>query len=151
MYQNFRKTITDCRKTFSRHNDDYTKSSGRLQRTLIFQRCNNCGHIRWPLSIVCPKCSSQKAEWIQSEGKGRVYTYVVFHVPFHPDFNDKIPYIVAIIELKEGPHFLSNIIGCDHTQIQCDMEVEIVWEDVSYKISFQTSGHSIYLDKLKVK
>lgn len=117
--------------------DDYTKAFWKSckKHTLIFQRCNDCGHIRWPLSFVCPKCSSRKAEWVKSEGKGRVYTYVVFHVPFHPDFNDKIPYIVAIIELKEGPHFLTNIIGCDHTQIQCDMEVEIVWEDVSSDIN----------------
>jgi uncharacterized OB-fold protein len=64
-----------------------------------------------------------------------VYTYIVFHVPFHPEFGDRIPYVVAVIELKEGPHFLANLVQCDHTQIQNYMEVEIVWEDVSSEIN----------------
>lgn len=117
--------------------DDYTKAFWQSckKHILIFQQCNDCGHFRWPLSYVCPKCSSQKAEWVQSEGKGYVYTYIVFHTPFHPDFIGKTPYVVAIVELKEGPHFLAKIIGCNHTQIQCDMQVEVVWEDVSTEIS----------------
>ena len=95
--------------------DDYTRIFGEActQHALIFQRCHDCGHVRWPLSFVCPRCASQKVVWIQSEGKGRVYSYAVFHVPFHHELIDKIPYIVAIIELREGPHFLTNIIGCN--------------------------------------
>jgi len=117
--------------------DDYinTFREGCKEHTLIFQQCHDCGHVRWPMSFVCPKCASQKAQWIQSEGKGRVYTYVVFHVPFHPEFIDKIPYIVAIIELREGPHFLTNIVGCTGTQVKCGMEVEIIWEEASSRIS----------------
>jgi len=117
--------------------DDYTRIFGEActQHSLIFQRCHDCGHVRWPLSFVCPRCASQKAEWIQSGGKGHVYSYAVFHVPFHHKFIDKIPYIVAIIELREGPHFLTNIIGCEPTQVKCGMEVEIVWEDVSSEIN----------------
>jgi hypothetical protein len=117
--------------------DDHTKTflKGCREHTLIFQQCHDCGHIRWPLSFVCPKCSSQRVEWIQSEGKGRVYTYIVFHTAFHPDFIGKTPYVVAIIELNEGLHFLAKIIGCNHTQIHCNMEVEVVWEDVSSELS----------------
>lgn len=117
--------------------DDYIKvfREACIQHTLIFQRCHDCGHVRWPLSFVCPMCASQKSEWVQSEGKGRVYTFVVFHVPFHSKFTDKVPYIVAVIELREHSHFLTNIIGCDPAQVKCGMEVEIVWEDVSSGIS----------------
>ena len=119
--------------------DDYTRTFWRncKEHSLTFQRCNDCGHVRWPLSFICPRCSSQGSEWVQSDGsKGRVYTYIVFHAAFHPDIIGKTPYVVAVIELKEGPHFLAKIIGCNHTQIHCNMAVEVVWEDVSSELSF---------------
>ncbi|GAH68820.1 unnamed protein product, partial [marine sediment metagenome] len=40
-------------------------------------------------------------------------------------------YVTAIIALEEGPHLLSNIVGCNPEEIECDMPVEVIWEDIS--------------------
>ena len=102
---------------------------------LRFQKCTECGHVRWPPSILCPLCYSSKTEWIRASGKGTVFSFVVYHKAFHPAFEADLPYVVAIVELREGPHFLTNIVGCDPSEISCEMPVDVVWEDITEEFS----------------
>jgi uncharacterized OB-fold protein len=108
---------------------------GCCQHQLRFQKCRECGHVRWPPSIICPNCHSQNAIWILSSGRGKIYSYVVHHQAYHPAFRDKLPYVVAIVELEEGPHLLTNIIGSAHDHLRCDLPVVVNWEDVTQEIS----------------
>lgn len=103
---------------------------GCKQHQLKFQRCRTCGHIRWPPSIICPLCYSWDTEWIEASGKGKVYTFVVYHQAYHKAFEPDVPYVTAIVELVEGPHLLTNIVGCGPDQVKCDMPVEVTWEDI---------------------
>jgi len=115
--------------------DTKTFWDGCRQHELQFQKCFPCGHVRWPASIICPMCYSKETEWIKASGKGTVYTYAVYHQAFHPSFEKDIPYVTAIIKLAEGPHFLSNIVGCRSDEVYCDMPVEVTWEDVDEAFS----------------
>jgi uncharacterized OB-fold protein len=38
--------------------------------------------------------------------------------------------VVAVIRLEEGVQMLSNIVGCDHENLACDMPVEVVFEEL---------------------
>ncbi|MBU2551861.1 MAG: Zn-ribbon domain-containing OB-fold protein [Proteobacteria bacterium] len=97
---------------------------------LRFQKCLSCGHVRWPASILCPMCYSRETEWILSGGRGRVYTFVVYHHAFHPGFKADLPYVTAVVALEEGPRFLTNIVGCPPEAVRCEMPVEVAWEDL---------------------
>lgn len=108
---------------------------GCKQHQLRFQRCKDCKHVRWPPSIVCPMCYSYDTEWVVASGKGKVYTFVVYRQVYHEAFRDDIPYITAIVELQEGPHLLTNIVGCNPEQVECDMPVEVVWENITEEFS----------------
>ena len=108
---------------------------GCKKHQLRFQRCKDCKHVRWPPSIVCPMCYSDDTEWVVASGKGKVYTFVVYHQVYHEAFRDDIPYITAIVELQEGPHLLTNIVGCNPEQVKCDMPVELAWENVTEEFS----------------
>ena len=101
---------------------------------LRFQKCENCGHVRWPASIICPVCHSQKANWIRSEGKGKIYTFIVYRIAYHPAFTKDIPYVVAVVELNEGPHLLTNIVDCPVDGVKCGMSVKVTWKDVNEKV-----------------
>ena len=105
--------------------------SGCKVHELRFQKCKDCGHIRWPASMICPLCYSRDTQWIVGSGKGKVYTFVVYHVAYHPGFKDEVPYVVAVVELEEGPHLLTNIVGCRPDEVRCDMPVEATWEDIT--------------------
>ncbi len=115
--------------------DDKFFWDGCQKHKLLFEKCQNCGLVRWPPSIICPNCYSRDSELIESSGKGKLYTYAVYRQAFHKGFESEVPYVTAIVELEEGPHFLSNIIGCSPEKLHCDMPVEIVWEDITREFS----------------
>ncbi len=98
---------------------------------LRMQKCGHCGHIRFPASVLCPKCHSMEAAWQKLSGRGKVWSFVVYRRAYHPAFADDIPYAVAVIELDEGPRMESNVIGCAMEDISIGMPVEVVFEDVT--------------------
>ncbi|MEJ2723045.1 MAG: Zn-ribbon domain-containing OB-fold protein [Deltaproteobacteria bacterium] len=108
---------------------------GCREHELRFQRCWECGHVRWPPSTFCPKCHSGAHDMITASGKGRVFTFAVYHQAHHPAFRDEVPYVVAVVELEEGVRLLSNIVGCRHDEVRCEMPVEVTWEDLSEEFS----------------
>jgi len=108
---------------------------GCRRNELRFQKCASCGHVRWPPAILCPQCHAMEIKWIISRGIGKVYTFAVYHVAYHPGFSADLPYVVAIVALDEGPHLLSNIVGCRSEEVSCEMPVRVLWEDVSETIT----------------
>ena len=105
---------------------DYCK-----KHELRMQKCLQCGHIRYPPGLVCPKCHSMEAEWVKLSGKGKVFSFVIFHYLYNKAFGNDIPYAAASIELEEGPRMMSNIIGGNLEDIKIDMPVEVHFEDVT--------------------
>ena len=108
---------------------------GCRMHELRFQQCKGCGHVRWPPSDRCPRCHCTETRRLISKGIGRVYTFAVYHVAYHPGFAGDLPYTVAVVALDEGPHLLTNIVGCRPEQVVCDMPVEVAWEDVVDRIT----------------
>lgn len=108
---------------------------GCHKHELRFQKCNDCGHVRWPPSDLCPECHSIETGWLTSKGTGRVYTFAVYHTAFHPGFSGDLPYTVAVVELDEGPRLLTNIVDCPSGRVRCGMPVGVVWEEVDKRIS----------------
>jgi uncharacterized OB-fold protein len=102
---------------------------GCKERRLLFQKCSECGHVRYPASFGCPQCLSPRNTWIESKGRGSIYSFVVFQRAFHPSMADRIPYTVAVVEIEEGPSFLTNIVGCDPTEVHCGQKVRLQWEN----------------------
>jgi uncharacterized OB-fold protein len=98
---------------------------------LQMQKCGDCGHVRFPPSLLCPRCLSDEAEWTKLSGRGKVYSWIVIHQSQHPAFNADTPYNVAIVELEEGPRLHTNIVGCANEEIHIGMPVEVVFERVS--------------------
>ena len=98
---------------------------------LRMQRCADCDHVRFPPSILCPACLSQRADWTRLSGRGTVYSWIVVHQSQHPAFNADAPYNVAIIELEEGPRLHSSLVNCSNEQIHIGMPVEVVFEKVN--------------------
>jgi len=115
--------------------DDKFFWDGCKEHQLRFQKCRNCGLVRWPAALICPNCYSQDTELITLSGKGKVYTFTVYHQAFRPAFEKDLPYITAVIELEEGPFLLSNIVGCKPADVRCDMPVEVTWEDITEEFS----------------
>lgn len=78
---------------------------------LVLQQCGACGHKRFPPRHHCPVCWSDATIWVAASGEGTIHAATVVRRPPSPQFRDEVPYVVALIELPEGPRLLTNIIG----------------------------------------
>tara|TARA_Y100000588_G_scaffold79757_1_gene83507 strand:+ start:209 stop:544 length:336 start_codon:yes stop_codon:yes gene_type:complete len=96
----------------------------------MIPKCNDCGHVHFYPRIVCPSCHSRNIGWTQASGKGKLYSFEIAHRSLNPAFKIEAPYILAMIELEEGPRMMSNLINIDPDPavVKCDMPVEIVFE-----------------------
>lgn len=94
---------------------------------LRFQRCAECGTVRYPVGPLCPPCRSFDSEWIKSSGRGRVYSYTVVHYQSHPAF--QVPYTVALVEMEEGPRIIAQLRAEEGTGAGIGTPVRIEWED----------------------
>jgi uncharacterized OB-fold protein len=100
---------------------------------LRVQRCRDCGtHVFIP-QPVCTGCFGEGLEWVDSAGRGTVYSFTHVHRPATPAFD--APYTVAIIELDEGFHMLSNLIECAMQDVAIGMPVEVVFQRESEEIT----------------
>ncbi len=105
------------------------------QHELLLQKCQACGHYRYPPGETCPSCLSDRLEWVKASGRGVVYTWTVFHQVYHPAFEKDVPYAVVAVELEEGPKLLTNLVDCKVEAIDIGMPVEVVFDDVTEEIT----------------
>ncbi len=98
---------------------------------LLIQRCGECGrHIFYP-KLFCPFCLSRDVQWVESTGRGKIYSYTVVCAYQPTPFSADVPYVVAIIDLDEGVRMMSNVIGCAPEEVRCDLPVQVVFEKVT--------------------
>jgi len=76
---------------------------------LLLQRCTSCGAVTHYPRPLCPSCWSSALEWVDASGRGRVHSATVVHHPPSPAF--PVPYVLAIVELEEGPRMMANVLG----------------------------------------
>ena len=100
---------------------------------LRVQQCRACRTIVFIPQPICTACQCDALEWVESSGRGRVYSHTTIHRPPRPAFD--VPYVVAIVELEEGWHILTNIIGCRLEAVLVDMPVEVSFERMSEEIT----------------
>ena len=106
---------------------------GLREHRLMLQRCNACGQAYYYPRPICPHCMSDDVQWFQASGKGLVYSFVICHRS-QPGF--EVPYVIAVVELEEGPRMMTNLVGIepDPELIKCDSPVEVVYDDVTSDI-----------------
>ena len=62
-------------------------------------------------------------------GKGKVFAYSEITSP-PVGFELEVPYILAIVELEEGPKITSQLVGCTLKDTKIGMNVESVFRKV---------------------
>ncbi len=111
---------------------------GLKEHKLMLPTCEECGSPHFYPRPFCPKpeCFSWNIGWKEASGKGKVHTYVISHQPIPPYGADNPPpYVIAVIELEEGPRLMSNLIIDDPYTTTVDMDVEIVFDDVTDEVT----------------
>jgi uncharacterized OB-fold protein len=93
-----------------------------------YQQCAQCSEVVWYPRNHCPGCLDGELEWQLASGLGEVYSYSIVRQSYHPFFRNLVPYVVAWVDLVEGPRLLTNVVECDVEAVSVGMPVEITWE-----------------------
>jgi hypothetical protein len=96
---------------------------------LRIKHCKACGANHYYPRPFCPTCWSTDVEWIDAAGTGTLYTYSVVHANDLPSFRSRVPYVVAMVDLDEGPRMETNLVECPPDELRVGMRVAVVFED----------------------
>ncbi|KXA95694.1 transcriptional regulator [candidate division MSBL1 archaeon SCGC-AAA259E19] len=97
---------------------------------LIGVKCKSCDSIYFPPRSICPKCRrTGELEPYKLNGEGEIVSYTKVMVP--PEgFEDETPYILAIIELEEGPRITAQITDVSPDEVKIGKKVEATFRHV---------------------
>jgi uncharacterized OB-fold protein len=89
---------------------------------LLIKRCLACGERHY-----YPFCGSPRTEWIDSCGRGRIYSFSVMRVLRRV----AEPYVIAYVTLDEGVSMLTNLVDCDFERLKIGAPVRVVFRSAA--------------------
>lgn len=95
---------------------------------LRLQRCAACGHLRYPISPICPRCLDDRLTWEPMSGRGSISTFAVFRHGYHPYWKERVPYATALVELEEGPRMFGDVVDADPGELAVGAAVEVTFD-----------------------
>jgi uncharacterized OB-fold protein len=91
----------------------------------VGQECQACGAVQVPGGPNCQSCGATHLFWRPLSGDGQIFSWVRFHRPYLPEFEDLIPYCVATIALTEGPRLYARLVDIGEPIIGTAVRLEI--------------------------
>ena len=105
------------------------------QGKLLLQKCERCMEYQFYPRGICANCWSNDIRWVQSSGKGNVWTFTVTHQNRTTGFAEEVPYVLALVELEEGVKMFTNIVECDPGQVKIGMPVEVTFVQANEQVT----------------
>lgn len=100
----------------------------RIQKqrySMIGEMCTSCGTKIFPPRDICPECETPAKTPFQFRRRGEVYSFSTVYYP--PDgFGEYAPYIVALINLEEGPMVTAQLTNVEGDEVEIGIPVEMV-------------------------
>lgn len=93
-----------------------------LERRLVVQKCTSCGAHQFYPRPFCLTCESESLDWVDVKGTGTVYSLTTVRMAVVDALPP--PYLLALVDLEEGPRLLTNIVGGD---VKIGDEVMLDW------------------------
>jgi uncharacterized OB-fold protein len=105
------------------------------EHRLSIPQCNACGKHHFYPRELCPHCHSDDLQWTDVSGQGEVYSYTIARKPAGPVFAADVPYIIAMIQLDEGPRMLTNLVVPDVEAVRIGDRVAVSFDDVTEEVT----------------
>jgi uncharacterized protein len=78
-----------------------------VEGRLTVQRCTACAAHQFYPRPFCLSCESTALEWTDAKGTGTIYSLTTVRMPVIRELPP--PYLLALVDLDEGPRLLTNI------------------------------------------
>ena len=109
---------------------------------LVGFKCNSCGKTYFPPRAICPVChrkSVGKIEVVKLRGTGKIFSLTEVHEGLE-ELTLQKPYVLAMVEMDEGPKITGQVIDCD----ACDLQIGTPVRATMRKLSEEGSSGVIH-------
>jgi uncharacterized OB-fold protein len=111
---------------------------GCREGSLLIQRCQDSGHYLHLPKPVCRFCLSTDLTFEPVSGRGSLYSYTVVNQPFHAYYVERVPYLLATVELVEQARlmFFTRLVDCTEDDLRIGQPMEVVFEQAAADLNF---------------
>jgi uncharacterized OB-fold protein len=101
---------------------------GASRGVLLLPKCLHCRRVIWYPKTFCSECGTIGVDWHEASGKGEIYSYTIMHAKRAAGpYADVVPYVIAVVELDEGPRLMTNIVDTDPESLMVGQKVRVVF------------------------
>jgi uncharacterized OB-fold protein len=99
---------------------------GALRGKLMLPRCCRCSFVIWYPRQFCPECGHDCVDWFEASGRGTIYSATAVRRG-EGAYREVAEYVLALVELEEGPRVLTNIVDCEPAHLQIGQPVQALF------------------------
>lgn len=117
--------------------DDEEFWRGAARGELRVQRCGGCGLHQHYARLRCAHCGGRELTWVTASGEGTVYSFTVIRRHGMAPFKDRVPYVVATVDLAEqGARVLAVMPEVTPEQVRIGMKVRATFRSAGDEFGF---------------
>ncbi|HEV7525862.1 MAG TPA: OB-fold domain-containing protein [Acidimicrobiia bacterium] len=114
---------------------EYWEGAGRGE--LRIQHCTSCGRHQHYARMLCSHCGKQTLEWVTASGAGTVYSFTVIRQNGVPPFKERLPFVVATVDLDEdGARLIAAMPELDPADARVGLRVRAAFRPVGDALGF---------------
>jgi len=91
----------------------------------LVPRCLDCGRVHWYPRAHCPLCGSIAVRLVDASGRATLHSFSVIH-------RAAKPYVLAYVQIEEGPLLMTNIVNCPFDALRIDMPLQARFRRTAY-------------------
>ncbi len=95
---------------------------------LTVSSCRSCARKSLYMRPFCPHCWSEEVEPMPASGRAQLYTWSVVHQNAAP-FDARTPYVLAMVDLEEGPRLMTVLQNCPVENLQPEMDLILAFRE----------------------
>ena len=98
-------------------------------------RCTSCAEWSWYPKEACPGCGGSEMPWTRLSGRATLFSYVVVHHAFLPQYRGLTPFLPALVVPEEAPgiRLTTRLVDCEPGELRMDMPVEAVFRPLEFE------------------
>ncbi len=106
---------------------------GAREGKLRLQLCQQCQQHQFYPRVICSHCGSDNLGWSSASGRGAIASFTVVRRAISEAYD--APYVVALIDLEEGPRMMSSLVDADPDTVAIGDAVEVSFAEWSEDIT----------------
>ena len=123
--------------------------AGAAKGVLLIPRCDACSAYVWYPQEACP-ADGGALSWTPVSGRATLFSWAVVRRAFLPAFEDKVPFVTALVALDEDPavRLATYVVDTDPDALMPDAPVAVEFRELSFST---VPGKSVSVPMFKLR